>query len=644
MRPMATDDAPVLQRLLAALSAGDRGVEWHAELAEAQLSGELDAVTADAMRRLESQLNEATRRESLLRMLYDTSTDLIGIRDVEAILKAIVRRTRTLIGSDIAYLSLNDYSRSESYVRVTDGATTEQFRRIRIPLGGGVLGSVATGAAPAQSRDYPNDASKTHFPESDAAVIAEGVKAIMGVPLWAEGQVIGALMVADRRAHDFSGEDVGLLESMGAHAAVALENARLFTEMTDTLRKLAEAQESDLRHTRALEALAQLDRQLMETLTASDVLVSLRKLVGRSLDAPTWILDPGGEPIGDAPALDLALSADFTAAVRRSRDSSAPAIVRLDGSAHALMAAVAGDELLATLVVRTEGEDAELAVLERAGLVLTAALLFERSLRDAQYRLQREFIDEILAPRTEITDALIERARRFGIDADTSLVVRVVGVDADHRQRALALLRQHARHDPGVIAIHGGVVCVVEPRRPRDRTSADGREDPGRRIISILAREDISANVGSSTAPTSLRGVADGFAEAQAVLRAVTALERTGEAADRATLGTAGMLLASTDSTFVTELLDAQLGALLEYDRRRDTQLIETAWAYLDSDASHAASAARLHIHPNTLRQRLDRIDSILGPQWRRGGRALDTHIALQIWRMRSRGVGLSTR
>ncbi|MDQ0030717.1 GAF domain-containing protein [Arthrobacter bambusae] len=129
----------------------------------------------------------------MLRVLYDTATDPTGIRDVEAVLKAIVRRTRSLIGSDVAYLSLNDYDSGESYVRVTDGATTALFRNIRMPLGEGVLGAVATGEAPAQSADYLNDESKSHLESSDTAVAAEGVRAIMGVPLRAEGKVIGAL-------------------------------------------------------------------------------------------------------------------------------------------------------------------------------------------------------------------------------------------------------------------------------------------------------------------------------------------------------------------------------------------------------------------------------------------------------------------
>lgn len=637
MGGMSAADSTPLWSLLAELSDGENSGSWAARLTEAQRLGQVDPATARVLRQLHTRLEDGSRREKLLRVLYDTSTDLIGIRDVEAILKAIVRRTRSLIGSDIAYLSLNDYERNESYIRVTDGATTAQFRNIRIPLGGGVLGAVATGSAPSQSRDYPSDTTKTHFPDSDAAVIAEGVKAIMGVPLWAEGRVIGALMVADRRAHEFSSDDISLMESIGAHAAVALENARLFTEMSATVRQLAAAQEENLRHTSALETLAALDRQLMETLTASDVVTNLRELVRDALGAETWILDPAGDPLGGGPSAHGAKSVDFAAAVRQSRGGREPVAFLLAGFEYTLMAAVAGDEHLCTVLVRTTGEGTQLAVLERAGLVLTAALLFERSLTEAQYRLQRELIDELLAPRAEITEASLERARRFGIDSQSVLTVRIVDVDVDHRTRALALMRMDAARTPGVIAIHGGSVCVVAPAEA-DTLPGTDRADPGRRIVSILASEGITANVGSSDPVESLTKLPEAFAEAQAVLRALAALERTGEAANRAALGTAGMLLASTDETFAARLLDAQLGGLMEYDRRRGTQLLDTAWVYLDADRSSSATAARLLIHPNTLRQRLDRIDSILGPQWRRGTRALDTQVALQIWRLRNRG------
>jgi hypothetical protein len=51
-----------------------------------------------------------------------------------------------------------------------------------------------------------------------------------------------------------------------------------------------------------------------------------------------------------------------------------------------------------------------------------------------------------------------------------------------------------------------------------------------------------------------------------------------------------------------------RLGLLVEYDRRRGTQLLDTLEGYLDHRGNVVGTSRALFIHPNTLRQRLDRI------------------------------------
>ena len=82
-------------------------------------------------------------REAELTALYETARDLTAIRDLDAILAAIVRRARQLLGADMTYLSLNDEAEGASYMKVTDGALTPEFRTLRLPLGTGLLGLVA---------------------------------------------------------------------------------------------------------------------------------------------------------------------------------------------------------------------------------------------------------------------------------------------------------------------------------------------------------------------------------------------------------------------------------------------------------------------------------------------------------------------
>ncbi len=625
---------------MAMLDHGVSAADLESTLSAWLEAGAIDQSTAAAARRLNARLWEASRREGLLRVLYDTATDLTGIRDVEAVLKAIVRRTRSLIGSDIAYLSLNDYDSGESYVRVTDGATTALFRNIRMPLGEGVLGAVATGEAPAQSPDYLMDETKSHLKSSDTAVAAEGVKAIMGVPLRAEGKVIGALLVADRHAHQFSSDDVALMESIGTHAAVALENARYFSEMATALTRLDQAQRQNLAHVRALEELSSLDRRLMETLASTGSLPYLLNLLAESLDTPVFLVSPMGEPLaglasdGDFGSLP-ALSAAEESAARRSA-------VRFEvkGKKYTVMSAVAGDQHLASLIVAEELSPARLAVLERSALVLSVSLLLERTFQDAQYRLQLELIDDLLSPRAENAAALARRAGQFGLANHLQLVVRVVGVPDDQRQRALSILRQRSEGAPGIIALHESHLCIIEPvERHDNRPNEAGGGRTGRSIVDELKRRRVTATVGTSEQVTGFARLAAAHTEAHAVLRALQALSRHGEAADRAALGTAGMLLGAMDSPFAGQLLTAQLGPLLGYDERRGTQLVLTAWTFHENGGAAQETADSLHIHPNTLRQRLDRIDALIGPSWRRGSRSLDVQVALRLWRMKTAGV-----
>ena len=58
----------------------------------------------------------------------------------------------------------------------------------------------------------------------------EQIRAILGVPLTVEGKVIGALLAVHRTVRPFPAGEVTLLTSFAAHAAVALENARLFEQ------------------------------------------------------------------------------------------------------------------------------------------------------------------------------------------------------------------------------------------------------------------------------------------------------------------------------------------------------------------------------------------------------------------------------
>ena len=116
----------------------------------------------DVALRLRELIARQRAREAEMRALYETASDLTAIRDVDAILAAIVRRARQLLNADMTYLSLNDEAEGASYMKVTDGALTPEFRELRLPLGTGLLGLVAQTGAPYFTEDYQSDERFVH--------------------------------------------------------------------------------------------------------------------------------------------------------------------------------------------------------------------------------------------------------------------------------------------------------------------------------------------------------------------------------------------------------------------------------------------------------------------------------------------------
>jgi DNA-binding PucR family transcriptional regulator len=78
----------------------------------------------------------------------------------------------------------------------------------------------------------------------------------------------------------------------------------------------------------------------------------------------------------------------------------------------------------------------------------------------------------------------------------------------------------------------------------------------------------------------------------------------------------------------------------MDYDARRKAQLIETLERFLGARCSVAGTARELYIHPNTVRQRLERIEQVTGLDLREDD-LLSLELALKVARL-GRGAPLS--
>ena len=105
---------------------------------------------------------------------------------------------------------------------------------------------------------------------------------------------------------------------------------------------------------------------------------------------------------------------------------------------------------------------------------------------------------------------------------------------------------------------------------------------------------------------------------------------------DPAGLGLARLLLGQYGPGELDAFIDSQVGPVLAYDEKRGTELVGTLEAWFACGARPAETAKRLHVHPNTVAQRLDRIATLLGDDWRDPARGLDLQLALRLYRLQA--------
>ncbi len=585
--------------------------------------------------RIREQIERQRQREAELSALYETANDLTAIRDVDTILAAIARRARSLLHADMTYLSLNDEAEGASYMRVTEGALTPEFRRLRLPLGTGLLGLVAQTGEPYYTEDYRSDERFLHREFIDTAVDGEQIRAILGVPLTVEGKVIGALLAVHRSVRPFPPGEVSLLTSFAAHAAVALENARLF-EQLDLANHQVRAQ------ARAVEVAASAHDRLTDVLLHGGGVAAVAAVLADVLDGDVVVLDSEGHRLAGAPDRRPAGAAprppaggesgrldEAVAEARRSGRS-----VELDTPAGPAYVAVAlaGSEHLGTLVLRGLPErlgTADRRTLERGALVTALVLLFGRSVAEAEERVRGELLSDLLEDRDVAPDRLRERARRQRADLEGPLGVAVALVEGIERHRATQAGARLAGELRGLAGEHDGRVVLV--------TTTTDPLGPARQLRERVLAAGGRCTVGAAAAAHGPVDVAAAHLEARRCLDTLLTLGRAGEVSDPAGLGLARLLLGQNGPDELDAFIEGMVGPVLAYDRRRGTELVATLEVWFGSGSRPAETAKRLHVHPNTVAQRLDRVGALLGEDWRDPARGLDLQLALRLCRLRSR-------
>ncbi len=157
--------------------------------------------------------------------------------ELDEVLRRLVEAGRALTGARYSALGVLDETGNELAQFITSGIDDEQRRLIgALPRGRGILGVLIHDATPLRLADLGDDPRSVGFPPHHPPM-----HSFLGVPVTAGGAVFGNLYLTERADGEFTAEDEEIATLLAAHAGVAIQNARLYTQANEHAEALRRA-------------------------------------------------------------------------------------------------------------------------------------------------------------------------------------------------------------------------------------------------------------------------------------------------------------------------------------------------------------------------------------------------------------------
>src|SRR6266516_2462315 len=189
---------------------------------------------------VQARTRELARSVQELQALGEVSQAVNSTLDLQTVLSTIVTKAVQLSGTEAGAIYVFDEARQEFDLRAThgmDAATTAALRDQRIPTGERRIARATAQRSPLQ---IPDLLEEPYSPVLEI-VIRAGYRAMLVLPLLRPDHIVGALVVRRRAPGEFPQGTIELLETFAAQSVLAIQNARLFREIEEKGRELAEA-------------------------------------------------------------------------------------------------------------------------------------------------------------------------------------------------------------------------------------------------------------------------------------------------------------------------------------------------------------------------------------------------------------------
>ena len=172
-------------------------------------------------------MKETEDRLEGYRRLIAIARDLASTLDLDTLLGRIIHAAADIAEADAASILLYDDAARQLNFQVATNLDLQTMRGLVVPLDGSIAGWIVTNRVPVRIVNAHQDAR--FYPKVEQ-IVGYPTESLLGVPLIHKEKVVGVLEVINKHNGFFTEADEDLLLVLGAQAAVAIENTRLFQQ------------------------------------------------------------------------------------------------------------------------------------------------------------------------------------------------------------------------------------------------------------------------------------------------------------------------------------------------------------------------------------------------------------------------------
>lgn len=470
------------------------------------------------------------------------------------------------------------------------GLTTPEMSTVwRLAVGDGIGGRAVSLGRTQRSSNYLHDSRRV---PAKRLIDNERIATVLVTPLTAAGQPTGVIYAAHRELREWTPRDVDHLETTARRLSMRLHQLTLFREAERTVRSLQ-------RKAIGAESALQSSSEFIEALTNTGEIDSSLEVAAVFLNANIQIHDGRGRTLHTAGPDEIGCSGTRLTCELGNRSDLSLRIHQIDmdpSPADTPISLAIGALRLQLLRLGERAEAREELRGELLESLLTGRFNDSEHLRRRLSLIGRPHLAE--SARVIVVEPLAA-ANRLSARFHTDLCTTFPQLLIDHRDSSLVIVVEDHRPEEYLVRQFKELLIREEERHRRPRT--DGAEHEGPRFVAGVGRHsrrphEISVSYDEAAAACAI-GISDPRAEDKGIFSARK-------------LGLQG--LASMPREQLAAMVDDTFGPITDHDERRGTEYMRTVRAYLSNDRHLGDTANELHLHYNTVRNRIARIEELL--------------------------------